>query len=220
MIQIINVSDYLWAIGTAHKGHWRLPVEISLTPVSKPKTNTIRLDSDIFRRFGDGTKEEIATAIRLGIIVVNAYNDLHTSEDITPLPKDYDIIAAGNLNLMLQNATNFNTSYNIHDKDAALHTGPVGTHQITGLGVPPTDWPTLVAFLTQAKTKFNAHTADAGIHTAADPVNIATYATPVVTQADAAAALKQLWGFFKQHKRWAIIDAVASPLTPATVFTY
>lgn len=220
MIQITNLSNYLWTTGAAHKGRWRLPVEITLTSKKKPKTATTRMDSDIFRRLGDGTKEEIASAIQVGQILVNVYDDLHTTEDRTPFPKDYNIIAAGNLPLMIKNATDFNTAYNNHDSDAALHTPPVGTHQITGLGVPPTDWPTLVAFLTQAKTKFNAHGADAAIHTVADAKNIIAYATPVVTQADAAAALKQLWGFFKQHKRWAIYDAVNSPLTPATVFTY
>ena len=220
MIQITNISDYLWAIGTAHKGHWRLPVEIALTPKTKPKTATIRLDSDVFRRLGDGTKEEIASAIQVGTILVNAYNDLHTTEDRTPLPNNYDVIAGGNLDLMLQNATDFITAYNKHDDDAALHIPPVGTYQISGIGIPPTDWPTLVAALTLAKTRFNAHTSDAAIHTAADPINTVTYATPVPNPAAAAVALRQLWGFFKQHKRWAINDVVNSPLTPATVFTY
>lgn len=217
MIQIINKSDYMWAIGTTYKGSWSLPVHISLTPKSKPQSNSTRITSDIFRKFGNGVKGQIAEAIQAGLVDVHAYNDLHSAEDKSLLPDDYDVLAAGNLNLLLQNAVDFTTYYNNHDNNAGIHVGPVGTHQLAGVWVPPTDWPTLVTFLTNTKVIFNAHTADAGIHTVADPINTATYVTPVPTQAAAAAALKQLWGFFKQHKRWAIF---ASTLTPATVFTY
>ena len=219
MIQIINQSDFLWAISTSYKGSRSVPLEISLTPLKKPAGNTISIASDNFRKFGDGIKQEIADAIQSGIIQVNDLNDLHNAEERSILPESSTNIAAGNVTKMIQSAIDFKNIYNAHDASAVFHVaGPFGAYQITA--ADPTDLTTLLAFLGHAngpKAKYNVHRVDVANHTVVDSKNIVTYTTPVPTAAAAAAALKELWGLYRQHRRWAVYTATLNPLT---VFTY
>lgn len=216
MIQIINQSDYLWAISTTYKGSRSVPVEIALTPKTKPTSNLIDIASENFRKFGDGVKQEIANAIQAGIIQVNDLTDIHNVADTSMLPDSASgIVPGGDLPQLLQSANDYAMVYDAHDSSSIFHIGGAGSHQIAV--ALPSNWATLVTFLTDVKAKYNAHIVDGAMHNAADAVNGLTYTTPVLTNAAAAVAIKQLWGTYAQHKAWTDYTAT---LTPLTVFTY
>lgn len=212
MIEIRNISDFRWST-TPNKGSVRgLPVPIEVGPKTKVDSRLVILQDDL-KNYQIGTKMDLADGVSKGVLVLQELDSSHVTPDETPLPA-LSPYTANNLQGMIDAAIAFKNTYNVHEVNVAFHTA-AGAAPITS--ADPTDLATLIVLLTEARTDYNTHIA-AAIHPNPDTANGVILAAPV-NAATCNAVLKELWGRYSQHKKWATTSA-NPPLNPPAIIAY
>jgi hypothetical protein len=212
MIQITNVSPYKWALSTSYAGSRGTPLYFNLSPISKPPKNTEVILKENLKNYGSGVKQAIADGVASGIIVVQELDGAHVANDRTIF--DLGGFTAHNLPTLYAAGNLFKSVYNAHELSTAFHTA-AGALPITSPDA--TDVATLITLLTEARTDYNTHIGTA-IHPNPDGTNLIVHAVPV-DAATCESFMREAWGVFQQHRKWAQAAATA-PLNPNQIITY